>query len=87
MRQINILSILNKNKKVHFNTVFLLIELQWTPELYALFTIHLPFISGLVRFMGYGDLWGFKLTVLIFYKSRAGIYGDLYHPHAFHKSP
>ncbi len=28
--------------------------------------------AGLVRFMGYGDLWGFAVTVLIFYKSRQG---------------
>ncbi len=25
--------------------------------------------------MGYGDLWGFTLTVLIFYKSRLGFMG------------
>ena len=35
---------------------------------------------GLVGFMGYGDLWRSESTVLIFCKSRAGIYGDLYHP-------
>ena len=35
-------------------------------------------IAGLVGFMGYGDLWGSESTVLIFYKSRAGIYGDLW---------
>ncbi len=34
--------------------------------------------TGLVQFMGYGDLWGLKFTVLIFYKSKAGIYGDLW---------
>ncbi len=26
--------------------------------------------------MGYGDLWGYNLIVLIFYKSSPGIYGD-----------
>ena len=35
----------------------------------------LMLVSGLVGFMGYGDLWGLESTVLIFYKSRAGIYG------------
>ncbi len=56
------------------------------PTLFYLATTQLM-ITGLVRFMGYGDLWVFKLTLLIFYKSRAAIYGDLYHPYAFHKSP
>ncbi len=28
--------------------------------------------------MGYGDLWGSESTVLIFYKSITGIYGDLW---------
>ncbi len=36
-----------------------------------------PTSSELVAFMDYGDLWGSESTVLIFYKSRAGIYGDL----------
>ena len=35
-------------------------------------------VSGLVGFMGYGDLWGFDSVVLICYKYRMwfmGIYG------------
>ncbi len=46
--------------------------------------------TGLVRFMGYGDLWGFALTVLIFYKSGLGfmgIYGSLLGDINPHKSP
>ncbi len=31
--------------------------------------------SGLVGFMGYGDLWGLESIVLIFYKSRLGFMG------------
>ncbi len=28
-------------------------------------------LSGPVRFMGYGDLWGLELTVLIFHSPRS----------------
>ncbi len=40
--------------------------------------------------MGYGDLWGFNLIVLIFYKSRLGfmgIYGSTLGDINPHKSP
>ncbi len=46
--------------------------------------------TGPGGFMGYGDLWGFIFTWFIYNKSMLGfmgIYGDLYHPRATHKSP
>ncbi len=36
--------------------------------------------------MGYGDLWAIILHHL-FILMHARIYGDLYHPRPFHKSP
>ncbi len=49
-------------------------------------------VSGPSGFMAYGDLWGYNLIVLIFYKSSLGFMGEPWvieipiNPHNPHKS-